>query len=188
MYLNIKNVVSIIFLSIVAGASWYWSRTGTVTTNMGEFPNNLRLGYYLSDAEIVRTKEDGQPLYKLWARRAEEQPSENRLFLSGVRVEYRPTEDIPWFLSAESGEAPTDESYIDLRGAVELLNEPQDQRDRTLVRTQALRFEPENLVASSGGSVSLFVGDRRLDAMGIRVYLRDERLELESEVHGQFDP
>ena len=188
MHLNIKNFVGILFLSAIAGVSWYWSRTSTPANNTGDFRSNLRLGYYFSDAEIVSTNEDGQPLYKLWARRAEERPNENRLFLSGVRLEYRPIEDIPWFLSAESGEAPTDESYIDLRGAVELVNEPQNQADRTLIRAQALRFEPESLVASSEGSVNLFVGDRRLDAVGIKVYLRDERLELESNVHGQFDP
>ena len=188
MYLNTKNLVVILFLSAAASASWYWSRAGTAINSPREFRDNSRLGYYLSNAEIVSTNEDGHPLYKIWANRAEERPNENRLFLSDVRVEYRPIEDVPWFLSAEFGEVPTDESYIDLRGAVELVNEPRGQGKRTLIQTQALRFVPENFVASSENSVSLFVGDGRLDAVGIRVYLRDDRLELESSVHGQFDP
>lgn len=187
MHLNIKNLVVMISLSAAAGASWYWSRAGTADNGPGERRDSPPLGYYLSDAEIVSANEDGHLLYKIWAGRAEERPNENRLFLSDVRVEYRPVEDVPWFLSAESGEAPTDESYIDLRGTVELVNAPGDQGERTLIQTQALRFEPERFVASSDDSVKLFVGDGQIDAVGVTVYLRDDRLELESSVHGEFD-
>jgi LPS export ABC transporter protein LptC len=187
MYLNLRNVVIFSVLSAAAGASWYWGRVGTAVRPAGELRESLPLGYYLTDAEITGTNEDGTQLYKIWAGRAEERPDENRLFLSNVRVEYRPVEDIPWLLTADTGEAPEDESYFDLRGAVELANEPEDG-DRTIIQTQALRFEPGELIASTDESVSLFVGSRRLDAVGIRVFLRDDRLELESSVHGEFNP
>ncbi len=187
MYLNFRNVLIFSALSAAAGASWYWGRIGTAVRLPGELRESLPLGYYLTDAEITSTDENGRRLYRIWAGRAEERPNENRLFLSNVRVEYRPVEDVPWILTADTGEASEDESYFDLQGAVELANEPEDG-DRTIIQTQALRFEPAELIASTDDSVSLFVGSRRLDAVGIRVFLRDERLELESSVHGEFNP
>ncbi len=188
MYLNLRNVFVFVVLTAAAASSWYWSRTGTADNQPGERRESFPLGYYLTDAEISGTDEDGRLLYRIWAGRAEERPDENRLFMSDVRVEYRPVEGVPWILTADAGEAPTDESYIDLRGAVELANVPLDAGDATVIQTQALRFEPETFVASSDETVSLFLGAHRLDAVGIKVYLRDDRLELESSVHGEFSP
>ncbi|HEY5624632.1 MAG TPA: LPS export ABC transporter periplasmic protein LptC [Gammaproteobacteria bacterium] len=187
MNLNFRNVVIFSALSAAAGASWYLGRIGTAEDQQDELRDSLPLGYYLRDAEIMGTDENGRLLYKIWAAHAEERPNENRLLLSDVRVEYRPEEDVPWTLTADFGEAPADETFVDLRGAVKLANEP-EEGDRTIIQTQALRFEPGELVASSDESVSLFVGSRQLDAIGIRVFLRDERLELESSVHGEFSP
>ena len=187
MYLNPRNLVIFSMLTTAAAASWYWGRVGTSDEPLGELQETLPLGYYLTDAEITGTDEEGRLLYKIWAGRAEERPNENRLLLSDVRVEYRPEDDGPWLLTADSGEAPADESYFDLRGAVELANETYDG-DRTIIRTQTLRFEPGQLIASSNEAVSLLVGSRRLDAVGIRVFLKEDRLELESSVHGEFAP
>jgi LPS export ABC transporter protein LptC len=185
---NFRNLIVIAILTAAAGLSWYWSRAGTAEDQPGEVRESVPLGYYLTDAEIFGTDESGRLLYKIWAERAEERPDEDRLLLENVRIEYRPAENVPWLLTADSGEAPTDQSYIDLSGAVELANAPRDQGDRTLIKTQKLRFEPETFVASSEETVSLFLGAERLDAIGIKVYLQDDRLELKSSVHGEFDP
>ena len=188
MHPHFRNLLVTASLIVAAGASWYWSRAGTAETQPGEVRESLPLGYYLIDAEIFGTDEGGRLLYKIWAGRAEERPDGNQLSLNDVRIEYRPVESVPWLLTADSGEAPTDQSYIDLSGAVELANAPRDQGERTLIQTQELRFEPEIFVASTEEAVSLFLGAKRLDAVGIKVYLRDDRLELKSSVHGEFDP
>jgi len=188
MHLNVRNLLYIAFLIGAAGSSWYWSRVGPADSQPGVLSRSLPLGYYLTDAAILGTDEDGQLLYKIWASRAEERPNEDRLLLSRVRVEYSPVADVPWLLTADSGEAPADHSYIDLNGAVELVNERRDDGERTIIQTQALRFEPETYVARSEDTVSVFLGEKRLDAVGIKVYLRDDRLELESNVHGEFNP
>ena len=185
---NFRNLFITAFLTAAAGLSWYWSRAGTAESQPGAAREALPLGYYLIDAEILGSDETGRLLYEIWAGRAEERPDEERLLLSDVRIEYRPVENVPWLLTADSGEAPTDQSYIDLSGAVELANAPSDQGERTLIKTQKLRFEPEAFVASTESAVSLFLGAGRLDAVGIKVYLRDDRLELESTVHGEFNP
>ena len=187
-YPHFRNLFVFAFLTAAAGLSWYWSRAGTTVIQPGEVRESLPLGYYLIDAKIFGTDEDGRLLYEIWAARAEERPDEGRLLLSDVRIEYRPAENVPWVLTADSGEAPTDQAYIELSGAVELANTPRDQGQRTLIKTQRLRFEPDASVASTEAAVSVFLGAGRLDAVGIKVYLRDDRLELESSVHGEFNP
>ena len=172
----------------MAASTWYWSRIPTTQSSAEAGRESLPLGFYLRDAEISASNDDGQISYRILAARAEERPNENLLILENVRVEYQPVENVPWLLTAESGQAPIDQSYIDLNGAVELANVPDDVLDKTIIQTEELRFDPQTFIASTGASVKLLVGERRLDAVGIKVFLRDDRVELESSVHGQFDP
>jgi LPS export ABC transporter protein LptC len=188
MYLNPRNIL---WFSCLAGAallSWYFSREDPARDRPSGRRDTSPLGYYLTDAALLGTDEDGRVLYRVWAGRAEERPDEDRLVLSDVRVEYQPALDVPWKLRAGSGEARTSESYLDLSGSVELAREPQDGGERTVVRTRRMRLEPETFVASTAEAVSVIFGDKRLDAVGMRVDLKDDLLELESDVHGEFFP
>jgi LPS export ABC transporter protein LptC len=188
MHFKLKNVFIFSFLTAMAGATWYWSRIPAPQPYAEAGRESLPLGFYLQDAEIFASNDDGHLSYRLLAARAEELPNENLLILDNVRVEYQPVENVPWLLTAESGRAPIDQSYFDLIGAVELANNPDDDLERTIIQTEELRFDPQTFVASTEASVKLLIGDRRLDAVGIKVFLRDDRVELESSVHGQFDP
>jgi WD40 repeat protein len=57
-----------------------------------------------------------------------------------------------------------------------------------LVETTSLRLEPDTFIVSSQAPVSIVMGTQRLRSIGMRAYLMDDRLELESEVHGQILP
>lgn len=188
MRFKLKNLSIFSLLTAMAASTWYWSRIPTTQPSAEAGRESLPLGFYLRDAEIYASNEDGQVSYRILAARAEERPNENLLILESVRVEYQPVDKAPWLLTAESGQAPIDQSYIDLNGTVELANNPDDNHQKTVVQTEELRFDPQTFIASTEASVKLLVGDRRLDAVGIKVFLRDNRVELESGVHGQFDP
>lgn len=186
MNLNLKSVFGITLLLSIAILSWLWSRRGGEDEPRVAPTRSGPLGYYLSDAQILGTDENGRPLYRIWARSAEELPDERRLMLSDVTVEYQPGYDVPWILRAARGEAPIDESYLDLSGDVELASGAQEGAGPTIIRTAQLRLIPENFVAETGAPVSVFIGGRRLDAIGMRADLKADHLALESNVHGQF--
>ena len=188
MHLNLKNVLGIAILVSLALLSWLWSGQGAQDETREIPARSGPLGYYLSEAEILGTDESGQPLYRIWAGSAEEQPGERRLVLSDVTVQYQPENDIPWVLKATRGEVPANESYLDLSGDVELATGPQEGAGPTIIRTDQLRLEPESFVAETRAPVSVYIGDRRLDAVGMRADLKADHLALESDVHGQFRP
>lgn len=188
MYLNLKNLLGITLLISIAILSWLWSRRGAEEEPRVAPARSGPLGYYLSDAQILGTDENGRPLYRIWARSAEELPDERRLMLSDVTVEYQPGNDVPWILKAARAEAPINESYLDLSGDVELASGAQEGAGLTIIRTVQLRLVPESFMAETGAPVSVFIGDRRLDAIGMRADLKADHLALESDVHGQFRP
>jgi len=186
MRANIRNVLVLLALCAAAGASWFWNRPGE-NVPQAVRPSEVPRGYYLRDATLFGTDDDGRVIYEIRAGRAEEKPDTNDLSLERVEVQYRPATDVHWRLSASTGEAPADGSSLVLAGDVELTSGPVDG-ESTVIRTDRLQLDPQRYVASSEEPISVFVGEGRLDAVGIRAYLKDDRLELESEIHGNFVP
>lgn len=145
------------------------------------------LGYYLRDAVLLGTDEQGRISYRLHAGLVEERPDDARLSLENVRFEYQPSEQIPWSIVAARGEAPigAERTYLDLKGGVELTRDPDAQGKPARVETSELRLEPDRHLASTAAPVRVSIGDDALDAVGLKAFLDKDRLELESEVHGR---
>jgi LPS export ABC transporter protein LptC len=188
MYLNLRNALGFVALATAAGASWYWSSQESVLDQGAERSAQLPLGYYLRDAEISVIDADGRLLYEIFADAVEERPDEDRMVLDRVYILYTPAADVSWEVRASRGEIPTDRRHIDLIGAVELMSKPQTGSDGTIIRTPRLRLQPEEFLATTDVAVNVSFGEERLQAVGMSVYLKDDYLELESSVHGQFNP
>ena len=56
------------------------------------------------------------------------------------------------------------------------------------IRTSSLRLEPGTFDVRTDDPVTLYFGDRRLDAVGLNANLKAGRLALESSIHGEFGP
>ena len=188
MYVNRRNALGFAILGAAALASWLWSRDTTLPDLGTEDGPAAPLGYYLRDAAITVMDVDGSVLYEITAAAIEERPDQNETILSRVYVRYSPTTEVPWEVSAESGVIPSDERFIELSGAVELSSIPDDLSDRTIIRAPRLRFAPDDFLATTDTTVSLVLGKQRLDAVGMSANLQDDQLELESSVHGRFEP
>lgn len=188
MYQSHRNALGFAALGAAAVTSWYFSREPAAPGLIADDGPERPLGYYLRDAAITVLDVDGGVLYEISAAAIEERPEHNDTILSRVYVRYSPRTDVPWEVSAESGVIPNDERVIELTGAVELSSIPDGRSERTVIRAPHLRFAPDDFLATTDASVSLLVGDERLDAVGMSANLQDDHLELESSVHGQFVP
>ena len=173
-------------LAAVATLTWLWSRQG-VDDGVRAVPARLDApGYYLRDAAIVGTGEDGSALYRIQAASAVERPDDQRLLLSDVTVEYQSEVNVPWVLTAAGGEAFLDQTYLDFNGEVELTRSGDDDLRPMVIRTMTLRLEPESFEVHTESPVILIIGGERLDAVGLNANLKAESLALESSVHGVF--
>jgi lipopolysaccharide export system protein LptC len=185
MQISPRNLLGVALLVALAGFSWLWSRLETATSLTMPDAVSVPSGYYLIDATLLGTDTDGRVRYRLNAARAEEQADLERLTFSDVNIEYAEQPDTPWRVSADRGDGPTDLSYLDLSGNVVLSSTGTGQRDRWQISTDRLRFDPQQMVASSDDLVLLSLDSHTLSAVGMKVYMREDRLLLESEVHGR---
>jgi lipopolysaccharide export system protein LptC len=178
-----------LLLAAAALATWYFGRPAPNASSRPADDRAYPLGYYLRDAVLLGTDDRGTISYRLHVGLVEERPDEASLALENVLFEYEPSEQIPWSIAAARGDAPIGEErgYLDLSGGVELTRRAPTAKDQpTHVETETLRLEPDKHLASTKGTVRMTVGGNALDAVGLNAYLKDDRVELESQVHGRF--
>ena len=175
-------------LTAIAMLTWLWSRQGIEDEEPATSAGAAVPGYYLHGVSILGTDEEGRALITVQAARAEELPAQKRLLLSDVAVRYQPEAQVPWTLTATEGQAFLEESYLDFSGEVELTRSEAPESGPMAIRASSLRLDPGTFDVRTDGPVSLFFGNRRLDAVGLSANLKAERLALESGIHGEFGP
>jgi LPS export ABC transporter protein LptC len=184
MAVSLRNSLAIALLSAAALASWYWSRQPPVRTSQAAA--GAPPGYYLRGARLVGTDESGDVVYRMRADDLAEQPERELLEMRGVELEYLSPQRDQWSISAERATAPKDRSIVDLEGAVRIVNRPADGGMPLSIETARLRFETAEAVVRTDAAVSVQVGSLQVSANGLLAHLKDDKLELESSVHGKL--
>jgi len=154
-------------------------------------------GYSAEDARLVRTGDDGRPLYQLRARSLDQEPNTRDITAHDLTLNYAPPADEqpdpvlgtrPWTLTARQGNLPDGSLRISLAGNVRLLGTPAGSRDALRVETQALDFDIDQQIARTKLPTNFYWGSRRLSTRGLTADLKRGTLRLESSVHGRFPP
>jgi lipopolysaccharide export system protein LptC len=178
----------LLFAALTAGAlaSWYLARQGG-PDDAGEAIEAAQQGYYLRSARILGTGNSGSLLYEIVAASAEQQ-LDGRIAFTDVAVHYSPDSDVPWRVSADTATIDEDASRVFLRGYVRAVSSEGFSGSDTEIRTQYLVLEPENYLAETDQRVQIRIGARSLTATGMLASLKDNTLELKSNVSGKFVP
>jgi LPS export ABC transporter protein LptC len=160
--------------------------TPTMSHEMPEQP-----GYYLKDAVILRTREDGSPGIELIAREIQQKLTRSErgeaITMDGVRVNYFGTTDWQWELTAKSGLVPPNSRVVQLDGDVELRS-LLSNTSNTYLRTDELSIDTEKNVAYTTRSpVHVRFGPHSMVVKNLRADLKSEKVRLEA-VNGRFDP
>lgn len=182
-----RDIVAIAVLATGAMASWYLSRS--YSGDDAETPpfGATNRGYYLKSARILGTGADGGLLYEIQAERAEQQ-DDDRVTFTDVRINYSPLSAVPWSVNADSATIYQDEQRVQLRGHVRAISSAGFSGNDTEIRTQYLELDPENYIAETNARVQIRIGARSLTATGMLASLKENHLELKSNVSGKFAP
>jgi LPS export ABC transporter protein LptC len=182
--MNFRTAVLIAVLAVAAAASWYLTRQNRDAATQ-QSQNIVNRGYYLKSARILGTGPDGTLLYEIKADRAEQKADESIEF-TDVSVRYSPQSDVPWTLSADSAIIGQDRQQVILQGNVLAVSSKGFSGDETEIETQYLEQNPETYVAETDDRVHIRIGSRSLSATGMLASLKENRLQLRSNVSGKF--
>ncbi len=182
-----RNLVYFIALSAAVAASWWLARG----LSKDDVPGNgdwseAKRGFYLRDAVLYGTGEDGSPRYTLQADRIDQNVPEDRFDATTIHLKLNDPDGPPWLIQADQGVIPMDQAYIQLNGGVRARR---DQPDPTFsLESESMRLLNEERVAETSDKVVIRYGQQQLTAVGMRAYFNEDRVELQSKVHGDFIP
>lgn len=182
--------MSSLLLAGAVAASWLLVRQpmpGSLPeTEAGAPPG--KIGYYAHDATVVATQENGSPLYELNAREILHYPHDDSVTLRDVDLSYHRETEVPWTLQSDVGRLPVEARVIELTGNVRVVSHPENESERIILTTTRLEIRPYDDLAVTDAPVRIQLGQHILSSTGMKAYLKEERLELQSNVYGRFTP
>ncbi len=143
-------------------------------------------GYVARDARIVETGVDGRRRYDVRAREVREQTATDSVALTQVAMDVRDERNSDWHLVADIGHMPDDARSVDLRGHVVVSGKVGGAAEPLEIRTESLHYDTQAQRATSSGEVTLLLSGKRVVAHGIDARLQEQRVLLQSRVHGRF--
>ncbi len=178
-----------LFLTILVAAvlaSWY------LTQSQPQPPDELSdtqsdESYYMRDATLLGIGDNGVPSYRVHAAHIRHIATDDSIELTNIRVRFEADPDAPWTLNAPRGQIPKEREYIDLIGEVTASREP-DDGDELVIVTSDVRVLLEERIATTEALVTMNMGQHAVTARGMRAYLKQDRVELQSDVNGLFAP
>lgn len=178
--------LAFVFLVGLASTSWWLSqRLEGPAPVVGERP--APDGFYMTEAEITTAGADGLPRYRVIADEIRQATLGGPTHFRDVRVEYNIYSPSPWLLTAPQGALSADQALLELWGGVEVIGESADH-GRTAAEMERLAIDTTTHVASTGSPVDLSLGPQQVSAIGMVAYLLEDRVQLQSQVHGRFLP
>lgn len=140
-------------------------------------------GYYLDSATLTEMGPEGQPKVVIKARLIEQLRNDDSIAMHDLEIDYATAGAGPWTMTAKHGHMPADRNSVLLSGDVTLRG-----RDGAVVRTDQLTYDTIANRVSTPEAVTIEFGPHRLAAHGLRADLNAGNLQLESAIHGLFNP
>ncbi len=91
-------------------------------------------------------------------------------------------------MNADSATITDNGQRVTLEGHVRALSSEGFSGNDTEIRTRYLELDPENYVAETDARVQIRIGARSLTATGMLASLKENQVELKSNVSGKFAP
>jgi LPS export ABC transporter protein LptC len=182
---TLRNRLALAVLAVLAGGAWWLNDRLQAPAPVEARP--AADGFYMLGAEITAPDAEGLPRYRLVAEEIRQVALGGETLLKDVRVEYNVYSVSPWLLTAPEGSVSADQELLELWGGVDIIGDSGEHGPARLT-TDRLEVEIDTSIARSDDPVTLVLGPQELHGVGMVAYLLEERLQLESQVHGRFLP
>lgn len=186
--MNVRFLILLFLLLAAAGGSWYLTGLSRDKQAPEVTSTPLRSGYYILDAVVRGTDADGYTRYEVRAAEATQAVRNTPIALTRIDVRYAAEPDRPWTIRADAAELDSETGALQMSGNVLARADASDSHLPIELRTETLAFDPDRDQVETPDKVQIRIGEGTLTATGLLASLRDDRIELKSNVSGKFTP
>ena len=143
--------------------------------------------YYITGMSTTHFDAEGKPAYRLEATRVTHYPETDMAKMENPHFVYFREETMPWELTAVTGTLSKDptrnEDHLELFDNV-VVRRPMSDGKLLVVTTAALEVFPDSKEVNTESPVTLEAGGSHLESTGMRAFLNEEKIELQTAVRG----
>jgi LPS export ABC transporter protein LptC len=145
-------------------------------------------GYYLKGAILTDYDLAGAPSLRIQAERIDQIDHGTEVALYHVRFDYVPPNGQAWVMFGDTAHVEPGGSVVDVAGNVRIEGQSFEHQGTAVIRTDTLRYDVPEGIASTQSDVRVDFGAHTLSARGLIANLKDRTMHLENKVSGRFQP
>lgn len=145
-------------------------------------------GYAARNARLIQTGADGQPLYTVDAAQIQQQPGDGTVEMQQVQLGFRDPSGNAWTAHAAHGELAQGSGVVQLDGNVHVAGILPGSNEPAEMISEHLAYDTNAQTVATKDPVTLVMSGRQLNAIGLIASLKERHVQLESAVHGSFQP
>jgi lipopolysaccharide export system protein LptC len=174
-------------LGAVTALTW-WLQDSAESTPPARDPDARQLpDYSMQTFTVTEFLPGGETRFRLSAREMNHYAADGTAQFDQPALVFYSATRTPWTLTAESGVATANNDEIRLNGPVAIERPATGERDWLRLATRNVLVKPRDEFAETAENVTVQEPASRTAALGMRVYVADERVTLLSKVQGTYD-
>lgn len=185
---KVRNIALFSIIAVLLAAIGYWNvspESFLDDTPVAQVDESA-IDYYAINARSVQFLPDGKMQYEMTADKVEHVKASEVTLLSKPDLQmYRGTE-FPWHVQSERAEVNPDGTEVELIDAVRVARTDEKNRN-TLITTTRMTVFPQKQYAQTEQAVRIDGAGGTTTGKGMKAYLKDGRMDLLSNVRGQYE-
>ena len=182
-----RLLVTLLLLAIVTAViSFRLNKSSTDTGTL--IKKDHKPDYYMENFSTLTMNLDGTPKNKLFADYLAHYPNDDTTELLKPKLELYHIDKPPTVITSEKGWITSNNEVILLSGNVELIHLDRNGELELQVNTSDVKILTEEDYAETNQHATVLGRNSRVEAIGVRAYMRESRIELLSNVKGKLLP
>jgi LPS export ABC transporter protein LptC len=183
MFFRVFTVLAVAALAI---STWILSSPAHRPSTMAAAKQADLPGYYLKNAIMTDYDLAGAPSIRIEAERIDQVAHSNEVQLYNVKVNYDAPGGQTWVMFGDTAHILPGGKIVDVTGNVRLQGESPDNDGTAIIRTDTMRYDVTDSIATTKSDVRIDFGGHVLTARGLIANLKERTVRLESKVNGRF--
>lgn len=173
-------------LVLLAAFTWWLQNLVEPLPVLPERKTTHRMDYSMEKFTVTEMNHTGQPHYRLQASFMEHFPDDDSAHLVAPQVMFYNQQRTPWTLRADEGTISADNKEINLLGNVVIERASTALEGPLRIATRDVLIRPHEQYAETKAPLTLVDSLNTTRATGMRMFVREEHVQLLSQVQGAY--
>ena len=183
---KITNTLILALIAVVVAALGYWNLTPDTDRQARQNANDNVIYFYVVGARAVQFQDDGKLHYRMTADKLEHVKSTDITLIEKPKLDLYRGSELPWNVTSQRAEVSPGGIEVELIDDVRIARTDAKNRP-TIITSSRMTVIPDKEYAQTEQAVRIVAANGVTTAQGMKAYLNDGRMLLQSNVRGQHE-